>query len=155
MVHDASGEEIGRMMIGQRDSLWDVIVKCDVVCFTHILPRLNATDLKFLYGVNKETRELIKRSSRKGELKKTFRLSEMSSISTLELAWENRWLWPYYWNEGAFCCKVAHTNKLELLKRIREKKKCEWDERTIIAAASQGNLEMVKYCVANECPGDE
>ena len=69
MVHDASGEEIGRMMIGQRDSLWDVIVKCDVVCFTHILPRLNATDLKFLYGVNKETRELIKRSSRKGELK--------------------------------------------------------------------------------------
>ena len=48
------------MMIGQRDSLWDVIVKCDDVCFTHILPRLNGTDLKFLYGVNKETRALVK-----------------------------------------------------------------------------------------------
>ena len=28
-------------------------------------------------------------------------------------------------------------------------------ERTINAAAEQGNLEMVKYCVANECPIDE
>ena len=80
------------MMIGQRDSLWDVIVKCDDITFTHILPRLNATDLKFLYGVNKETRELIKRSSRKGELKCRFEVNKMSSISTLELAWENRWL---------------------------------------------------------------
>ena len=59
--HTMSGEEeIGRMMISQRDSLWDVIVKCDDVCFTHILPRLNGTDLKFLYGVNKETRALVK-----------------------------------------------------------------------------------------------
>ena len=29
------------------------------------------------------------------------------------------------------------------------------DEWTILAAAGQGNLEMVKYCVANECPIDE
>ena len=28
-------------------------------------------------------------------------------------------------------------------------------ERTINTAAEQGNLEMVKYCVANECPIDE
>ena len=30
-------------------SLWEVIVKCDDICFTHVLPRLNVTDLKFLY----------------------------------------------------------------------------------------------------------
>ena len=30
-------------------SLWEVIVKCDDICFTHVLPRLNRTDLKFLY----------------------------------------------------------------------------------------------------------
>jgi hypothetical protein len=41
-------------------ALWDVIVKCDDICFTHILPRLNGTDLKFLYEVNKETRALVK-----------------------------------------------------------------------------------------------
>ena len=46
--------------------------------------------------------------------------------------------------------KVAETNKLELLKWAREEKKCEWDEGRLIAAAEQGNLEMVKYCVANE-----
>ena len=59
------------------------------------------------------------------------------------------------WDETYFCSEVAKTNKLELLKWAREEKKCEWDDRTINAAAYQGNLEMVKYCVANECPIDE
>ena len=57
-------------------------------------------------------------------------------------------------DERSFCWEVAYTNKLELLKWIREEKKCEWDYRTINAAVDQGNLEMVKYCVANECPID-
>ena len=61
-------------MIGKRDSLWDLIVKNDDICFTHILPRLNRTDLKFLYEVNTETRKLIKRSSRAGDLKKKFKV---------------------------------------------------------------------------------
>ena len=54
-----------------------------------------------------------------------------------------------------FCTRVAQTNKLELLKWAREEEKCEWDKWTINAAAYQGNLEMVKYCVANECPMNE
>ena len=111
--------------------------------------------MKFLYGVNSETRKLIKRSSRVDDLKKTFWIEEMSSISTLEFAWENKSLWPSLWSERSFCWRVAHTNKLELLKWAREEKKCEWDEGTINAAAIQGNLEMVKYCVANECPIDD
>jgi hypothetical protein len=131
--------------------LWDVIVKCDDICFTHILPRLNRTDLKFLYEVNSETRKLIKRSSRKWDLEKNFKIEEMSSISTLEVAWENISLWPRG-GERDFCLEVAKTNKLELLKWIREEKKCEWDDLTILAAACRGNLEMVKYCVANKCP---
>ena len=139
---------------GARD-LWDVIVNNDDISFKHILPRLNRTDVKFLYLVNTETRKLIKRSSRKGELKEKFKVHEMSSISTLEVAWENKSLWPRWWDETYFCWKVAETNKLELLKWAREEKKCEWGEGTITAAARQGNLEMVKYCVANECPIDE
>ena len=63
--------------IGERDSLWDVIVKCDDICFTHILPRLNGTDIKFLYEVNTETRKLIKRSSRANDLKEKFKVNEM------------------------------------------------------------------------------
>ena len=141
------------------DSLWGVIVKCDDICFTHILPRLNQTDLKFLYEVNTETRKLIKRSSRASDLKKTFKVREMSSMSTLDVAWEHfPWgklrKYNIKMDESDFCWQVAETNKLELLKWIREEKKCEWDEGTINAAARQGNLEMVKYCVANECPID-
>ena len=136
-------------------SLWEVIVKCDDICFTHVLPRLNSNDLKFLYGVNKETRKLIKRSSRKRELKKGFKVSEMSSISTLEVAWEH-YPWGTWGDESRldepyFCWRVAHTNKLELLKWAREEKKCKWNVGMIHVAARQGNLEMVKYCVANEC----
>jgi hypothetical protein len=136
--------------MGQRD-LWDVIVNNDDVCFKHILPRLNQTDVKFLFEVNSETRALIKRSSRKDELKERFKVSEMSSITTLEFAWENRSLWLRWMGEADFCWRVAQTNKLELLKWIREVKKCKWDRWTNTAAAEQGNLEMIKYCVANEC----
>ena len=138
-------------------------MKCDDICFTHILPRLNGTDVKFLYLVNGETRKLIKRSSRRRELKKKYKVSKMSSISTLEVAWQYIYPWGMklrkysIWlaNRITFCTQVAKTNKLELLKWAREEKECEWDKWTINRAARQGNLEMVKYCVANECPIDE
>jgi hypothetical protein len=129
---------------------------CRDIVEKHVMCKLNGTDLKFFYEVNTETRELIKRSSRASDVKEKFKVKEMSSISTLEFAWENRSLWPSEWeDETYFCAHVAYTNKLELLKWAREEKKCEWDELTINAAASRGNLEMVKYCVANECPIDE
>ena len=139
--------------VGERD-LWDVIVNNDDICFKHILPRLNPTDIKFLYEVNSETRALVKRSSRKDDLKKRFKVNEMSSISTLEFAWEDRSKWSWILDERRFCSRVAETNKLELLKWVREVKKCVWDEWTIYAAAGQGNLEMIKYCVAIGCPND-
>ena len=153
-----------RMRERERDALlWDLIVKNDDITFTHILPRLNSTDLKFLYDVNPETRALIKRSPRASDLKETFKVKEMPSISTLEVAWEHypwgsrnerSWL-KSVMDEPYFCYKVAYTNKLELLKWAREEKRCEWNDWTIEAAAFKGNLEMVKYCVANECPIDE
>ena len=34
--------------LGQRDSLWDVVVKWDDICFKHILPRLDLNDVKIL-----------------------------------------------------------------------------------------------------------
>ena len=160
-----SGEGVAtrsrKRKIAQRDSLWDLIVNNDDICFTHILPRLDLNDVKFLYEVNTETRKLVKRSSRGYDVrKKPFLIDEMSSISTLKVAWEHYPWGTYdeYWqaemDETYFCSRVAETNKLELLKWAREEKKCKWDEKTISSAAEQGNLEMVKYCVANECPID-
>ena len=150
----------GRKRKRDASKLWDVIVENDDICFTHVLPRLNGTDVKFVFGVNGETRKLIERSSRERELKKKFKIEEMSSISTLEFALEHcpRGTLINYnqrMNETYFCWQVAKTNKLELLEWAREEKKCTWNSRTINAAAEQGNLEMVKYCVANECPIDK
>jgi hypothetical protein len=156
MPSSGATTRLQKRRIGQRD-LWDVIVNNDDVCFKHILPRLNRTDVKFLFEVNRETRALIKRSSREDDLRKRFKVEEMSSISTLEIAWNNM-RWGKRDQEGNvkdqqwFCFEVAKTNKLELLKWIREEKKCKWDGWTNTAAAEQGNLEMIKYCVANGCP---
>ena len=114
--------------IGERD-VWSLIVNNDDICFQHILPRLNATDIKFLYEVNTETRALIKRSPRASDLKEKFGVNEMSSISTLEVAWEHfPWgtLKHVRMGKTYFCSEVAETNKLELLKWAREEKKCEW-----------------------------
>ena len=66
---------------------------CRDIVEKHVMCKLNGTDLKFFYEVNTETRKLVKRSSRAGDLKKRFRVSEMSSITTLEVAWEKS-LWP-------------------------------------------------------------
>ena len=92
---------------------WSVMI--DDIRFKHILPRLNATDIKFLYGVNPETRKLIKRSSRASDLKERFKVEEMSSISTLEVAWEH-----YPWGVGDYWEKRGrnHISAVKLLKRI-------------------------------------
>ena len=82
---------------------------------------------------------------------------EIKSMQELALAWDN-----YRWGERdrfgteltqeVFCLRVAQTNNVEFLKWVREVKQCAWDKETIIDAAYQGNLSMVKYCVENNCP---
>ena len=50
VLYSASARRKKRESFSSKSVLWDLIVKCDDICFTHILPRLNRTDLKFLYG---------------------------------------------------------------------------------------------------------
>ena len=122
--------------------------------FHSYLPRLNSNDLKFLYEVNTETRKLIKRSTRARDLKKRFKVEEMSSISTLEFAWENKSLWPDYWDETYFCREVAETNKLELLKWAREEKKCEWDEGRLMRPQNKVIWKWSSIAWQMKCPID-
>ena len=106
---------------------------CRDIVEKHVMCKLNGTDLKFFYEVNTETRKLIKRSSRAGDLKKKFKIEEMSSISTLEVAWENKSLWSgdLCDERSSFCNKVARTNKLELLEWVRDRINIIKRERTI------------------------
>jgi hypothetical protein len=102
----------------------------------------------------KNARDAVERS--KVEVEREFNISEFTSISQMEFAWDN-----YYWDEGEdgiqewFCCEVALMNKLEYLVWLREVKNCDWDSETIYEVARLGNLAMVKYCVDNGCPMDE
>ena len=120
---------------------------------THIVTKLRPrSELKFLKMAFKNARDAVERS--KIEVRKKFDIREFTSISQMELAWDN-----YDWDEDEyegtqemFCMRVAFMNKLEYLVWLREVKNCDWDSRTINTAAKQGNLAMVKYCVDNGSP---
>ena len=126
---------------------------------SHVLPKLNETDRLFFSKANNEGLNLLKYAEVNVSQVRWY-VHECSSFSTLELAWNNT-SWGRKFDDGTvadqpwFCRQVAQTNKLELLKWVKEEKKCEWDEKTINDAASVGNLEMLKYCFANGCPYDE
>ena len=124
-------------MSGERDVLWDLVVKSDDICFTHILPRLDSNDVKFLYEVNTETRKLMKRSSREGELKKKFKVNEMSSISTLEVAWENKSLWPSDWTKDLSAGKLLKRINSSCSSGRERRKSVSGIEETINAAADK------------------
>ena len=141
-------------------SLWAGLVTHHRDIFvSHVLPKLNETDRYFFAEANTESLELLKYAgvdvSNQG-----MSISECSSISTLEWAWDNtEWGGIYYdgtvKDQAWFCTQVAATNKLEFLKWAREVKKCEWNEWTINEAVFVGNLEMLEYCLDNGCPCDE
>ena len=151
--------DLERLKLGPT-KLWTGLVTHHRDIFvSHVLPKLNTTD-RFLFSkANIEHFDLLKYAG-VDVSKLRWYISECSSISTLELAW-NSWEWRKKDEHGnvndqaRFCWQVALSNKLELLKWTREVKKCEWDKRTISVAANVGNLEMLKYCFANDCPYDE
>jgi hypothetical protein len=122
----------------------------------HIVPKLRPrSELKFLKMAFKNARDAVERS--KVGVGEKIDISEFTSISQMELAWDNyRWGEDVYGgNQKYFCRRVASMNKLEYLVWAREVKNCDWDRRTIERAAEHGNLAMVKYCVENGCPMDE
>jgi hypothetical protein len=139
-------------------SLWKLVTEWKDVFEREILTKLNGTEQKLFSQTCRASRLAIKRA--KIKLDDKFRIRELSSISQLELAWAN-YQWgakakytngrEYTRNQEQFCMRVAYTNDLALLRWVREEKECPWDWNTSGAAASKGNLEMLKYCVENGC----
>jgi hypothetical protein len=143
--------------------LWKFVVDHPDIFEAEVLRsgKLNGTDIKMFYGSCRASRRAVKRA--KIKLEDMFCVWELSSISTLELAWEG---YPFgarrrfssgeefTVNKGFFCSRVAETNDLKLLQWVREEKECDWDYETSGAAAIQGNLDMLKYCCENGCDVD-
>jgi len=155
--------DIERLKLGPTD-LWKLITEYPDIFETHVLLSgyLNGTDIKMFYECCRASRSAVIRA--KIELQETFWVHDLSSISTLELAWEG-----FPWgetrrfpsgeeltmNQEWFCSQVALTNDLKLLRWVREEKECDWDYMTSNAAAGEGNLDMLKYCVENGCEVDD
>ena len=153
-------EETERLKLGPT-ALWTGLVLHHKDIFaSHVMPKLNGADRYFFSEANSDGENLREYAGVDVSEIVRFAVRECSSISTLEFVWNNL-EWGEKLDDGnvkdqaRFCWQVALTNKLELLKWTREVKKCEWDEQTITAAANVGNLEMLKYCFANDCPCDE
>jgi len=150
--------------IGEPSKLWKLVTDWPDVFEKHVLLSgyLNGSDIKMFYESCRASRSAVIRA--KIELQENFYVNELSSISTMELAWEG-----YPWgerrrypsgreitmNQEFFCARVAETNDLKLLRWVREEKECAWDFRTGSIAAYQGNLDMLKYCCENGCEVDE
>ena len=121
-----------------------------------VLTKLDAIDLKIFYDLCRASREVVIRSKIKLNNERRY-VSDVESMREFQLAWEHyRWgerdVCGYELTQEWFCQRAAKTNNLEFLKWAREVKRCAWDKWTIISAASQGDLDMVKYCVDNDCP---
>ena len=139
-----------------RSPLWKLVTEIPDVFGAEVLTKLDEFDLKIFYDLCRASREVVIRSKIELNNKKRY-VFGVKSMQELELAWE------YYWfgerdqsvtemTEELFCYRVAETNNLDYLKWAREVKQCAWDTDTIMSAAYQGNLDMVKYCVENDCP---
>jgi hypothetical protein len=157
LAMDEALAEFSRLVFGQMTELWTGLVTHHKDIFvSHVLPKLTGTD-RFLFSrATAESRALLEYAGvNVSEL--CLYVHECTSISTLDMAW-NKMISAEKCEDGTvqdqawFCGEVAFTNKLEFLKWAREVKHCEWDERTINEATHEGNLEILKYCFANECP---
>ena len=136
--------------------LWKFVTEIPSVFGAEVLTKLNEFEVKIFYDLCRASKEVVIRS--KIELNNERRYVEkVKSMQELALAWDN-----YRFGEEdahgneltqeVFCWGVAQTNNLDFLKWVREVKRCAWDEGTMNEAAGRGNLEIIKYCVENDCP---
>jgi hypothetical protein len=158
MIAEAAAD-MERLKLGPTAIWTGLVLHYKDVFVSHVLPKLNTTDRWFFKKVNLESWSVLAYAGVELLLKLQWCVHECSSISTLELLWNNM-PWGEKNKSGSvidqawFCKEVAATNKLEFLKWAREVKQCEWNEWTINKAAYKGNLEMLKYCFSNGCPCD-
>jgi hypothetical protein len=163
-------EELNKNMqnivIKEPSKLWMLVTDWPDVFEKHVLLSgyLNETDIKMFYECCRASRRAVIRANIK--LYEVLLVNQLSSISTLELAWKG-YPWgstirfilkeeftmdpEFTMNQEFFCWRVAETNDLKLLRWIREEKECAWDAKTSGMAADNGNLDMLKYCCENGC----
>ena len=121
-----------RLKLGPTKLWTGLVLHHKDVFVSHVIPKLNGTDRCFFSKVSRESEDVLAYAG-VDVSKLHWDVHECSSISTLKLAWSHV-PWGKKDDEGNvidqayFCAQVAGTNKLELLKWLREVIHCEWDE---------------------------
>lgn len=146
--------------------IWKLVTHHADIFIAHVFPKLNETEICCFAETNKESLRCALRAGRVktknifAKKRLEWNVGECTNLSLMKWAWNetnetNTREREMNYSKAWFCAEVVQTNKLSLLKYIREVKKCEWDEETIKMAARIGNLEILKYCFENECPCGE
>ena len=155
MIAEAAAD-MERLKLGPTAIWTGLVLHHKDVFVSHVLSKLNEMDRCFFSEVSRESQDVLKYAGvNLSELR--IPVWECSSISTLEWVWNNM-AWGEKSKSGSvidqawFCKELAFSNKLELLKWVREEKKCEWDEWTIRVVVYTCNFELLKYCFANDFP---
>ena len=157
--------DVERLKLGP-SPLWKFIVDYADIFEKHVLlsGKLNRSDIKMFYECCRASRRAVMRA--KIELSCTFSVKELSSVSTLEMAWD-RFPWgarkdddrfddeDNALDQNYFSARVCETNDLALLKWAREVKQCDWNWKTTAVASGLGNLAILTYAIENECECDE
>ena len=151
-----SARDDGEGFVDVTSPIWKMVTELPLVFGAEVLTKLNEFEVKVFYDLCRASRAVVIRSKIELNNKRRY-VKHVKSMQELEIAWEHyRWgeknMFGNEMTQELFCHRVAMTNNLEFLKWTREVKQCAWDKWTIIQAAYQGNLEMVKYCVENDCP---
>ena len=97
--------------------LWKFVVDHPDIFEAHVLlsGNLNGSDLKMFYEVCRASRRAVKRA--KIKLEKMFLVQELSSISTMEMAWERYpWGQRVRWPDGKeFTLKRRHGDNVNII----------------------------------------
>ena len=120
---------------------------------THILKKLDELSFRVFREVNTESRDACRRSGRK--MKETLKVATevWSRYPTVSVKMTRKLKGKEA--QHRFCSEAARTGNLALVRWLREVKKFDWNEWTINAAAKNGHLHIVKYCMEQKCPRNE
>jgi len=133
--------------------LWKILtdVQYRDIFETFILPKLSELEFRVFREVNRESRDAIRRSG--WELGDTYDVIHWDDDTRMYVKVTRR-----IEGEGGqcyFCSAAAATGNLALLRWLREEKMFEWYDRAINAAAENGHLHIVKYCMRHGSPINE
>jgi len=138
--------------------VWRLVTHYKDLFARHVLPHLNESDQKIFSVLNKEAQRALEYAGVDLlELEGPW-FEELSSVKTIEMVLKYGPPWGYdmgragVWSQAEFVKRLTLSGRIDFLRWAREVKKFDWDHWSPFVAASEGYLDLLEYCVDNNCP---